>query len=142
MRSRTSRVLPTIAALTIAPLWGCGGGSNPAVTPVEGKVSYKGQPVTTGTISFVPENGNLASGKIRPDGTYRLSTFGEGDGAVPGKYKVGIVATEGTVYGMPGSTPDYKPPKDLVPKEFNDPSKSDLTATVTKDNKVVNFDLK
>ena len=43
---------------------------------------------------------------------------------------------------MPGSSPGYKTPKDLVPKKYNKPETSGLEANVTKDGPPINFDLK
>ena len=61
--------------------------------PVSGKVTYNGQPLEKGSISFVPEKGASATGSIE-HGDYALSTEGNNDGALPGKYKVTIMAKE------------------------------------------------
>ncbi len=63
--------------------------------PVSGKVTYNGQPLEKGSISFVPEKGAGATGPIEK-GDYTLSTGGDQDGALPGKYKVTITAKEDT----------------------------------------------
>ena len=66
---------------------------------VMGKVTYKGVLVANGNIHFEPTKppvpaGRHASGAIK-DGYYSLSTAGDGeDGALPGEYKVFIVATD------------------------------------------------
>src|SRR5262249_29072756 len=62
---------------------------------VSGTVTYNGQPLDKGAISFVPEKGTGATGAIE-NGSYALSTAGGGDGALPGKYKVTIMAKEDT----------------------------------------------
>jgi hypothetical protein len=75
---------------------GCGGGSdNPAVAPVSGKVTYNGQPVNGGVVQFTPISsggkgpvGKPATGNVGADGTFKLSSYGDGDGAVVGKHKV------------------------------------------------------
>jgi hypothetical protein len=61
--------------------------------PVSGTVTYNGQPLEKGAISFVPDKGAGATGAIEK-GSYTLSTGGGGDGALPGKYKVTITAKE------------------------------------------------
>ena len=62
--------------------------------PVSGNVTYNGQPLEKGTISFVPDGkGAGASGTVEK-GVYKLSTGGEADGALPGKYKVTVMAKE------------------------------------------------
>jgi hypothetical protein len=42
---------------------------------------------------------------------------------------------------IPGSTPGYKPGKDLVPKKYNSVDTSGLEATVSKDKPTIDFDL-
>src|SRR5438105_2908960 len=78
---------------------GCGGDTNrPKVAPVSGKVTHKGQPLTSGDVIFTPAGGmdgaagQIATGQIGSDGTYRLTTFNTGDGAVLGTHKVTVVA--------------------------------------------------
>ena len=61
--------------------------------PVSGQVTYNGQPLAKGAITFVPEAGAGATGIIE-DGSYTLSTGGDQDGALPGKYKVMISSKE------------------------------------------------
>jgi hypothetical protein len=131
-----------LAATFLVAAWGCGSASEfPETVPVEGKVTYKGAPVPKGTISFLSDGGHVAIGEIQPDGYYKLSSFGEGDGAVPGHAKVSIVANTGDPHMIPGSSPGYVKPKDLVPKKYNKPETSGLEATVTKDGGPYNFDL-
>src|SRR5262249_3000951 len=77
---------------------GCAGSDagKPKVAPVSGKVTKKGgQPLTHGDITFTPSeggSGQIATGQIGPDGSYTLTTFNTGDGAVLGKHKVTVVA--------------------------------------------------
>lgn len=72
---------------------GCGDDTGlPRRYPVSGKVTYKGEPVKEGLISFEPVDaaqGRAATGKIA-DGYYRLTTAVENDGALPGDYRVTI----------------------------------------------------
>jgi hypothetical protein len=73
---------------------GCGGGGEFPTATVSGAVTYDGKPVKGGSITFSPvadgeqEAGKPASGMVKEDGTYELSTYGEGDGAVIGKHTV------------------------------------------------------
>ena len=61
---------------------GCGP-SGPAVYPVTGLVTFNDQPLTTGTVVFLPKSGGSpAQGEIGPDGKYTLTTYEAGDGAV------------------------------------------------------------
>jgi hypothetical protein len=84
-----------LAVLALAPCWGCGegraAGARLKTVPVKGTVRYNGKPVTKGTIKFEPQvQGRTASGAILADGTFELSTYAPGDGAVPGPHRVAI----------------------------------------------------
>jgi hypothetical protein len=142
MRIGPTRAL-ALSALLIGPTCGCGSQSeHPETVPVQGKVIFNGQPVPRGTITFQPDDGQTATGEIQPDGTYRLGTFAEKDGAVPGHHKVMIIANDADPTKMPGSSPGYKPPKDLIPKKYSQLETSGLEATVTKDKSTYDFELK
>jgi len=82
--------LAVLVVLILSP-WGCGpaGGPRPPMGKVHGKVSYKGTPLPRGTISFSPVTGEKGSssamaavGEIGSDGSFDLTTFDTGDGAV------------------------------------------------------------
>ena len=83
-----------LVLLAIASFVGCG--SDPATTyPVSGKVVFDdGKPFTTGgVVMFEPiavgeQPVYTAAGAIAADGTFRISTFQEGDGAVAGEHRV------------------------------------------------------
>src|SRR5437762_1355796 len=55
-------------------LVGCGGPTGPVrnYADVAGAVKYKGKPLTMGTVMFQPPTGAMATGDIKPDGTYTL----------------------------------------------------------------------
>ncbi len=66
---------------------------------VQGKITYKGEPVPAGEVLFMPDEskgttGPPASGTIGSDGTYVMSTEESGDGAVVGTHQVGIIGRE------------------------------------------------
>lgn len=95
--SLRSIVQVVIAASLGLYVCGCGGGAESFdVAPVKGKVLCNGQPVTSGTILFAPvakgekdsKPGKTGSGSIESDGTFVISTYKEGDGAVIGKHKI------------------------------------------------------
>ena len=91
------RTLPccvsSAAAVAIVCASGCGAGQ-PLTFPVTGRVEYSdGQPLTTGGVvlfeSLDTENTPVtARGAIREDGTFDITTYSEGDGAVPGTHRV------------------------------------------------------
>lgn len=90
--------------LALASLFavGCSSNQNPT-GKVSGKVTYQGQPVTGGSVTFVPigsgsgtagnaNAGKPASGNVESDGTYKLTTYTKDDGAVIGKARVSYSA--------------------------------------------------
>ena len=96
---------------------GCGGGSDDlAIGTVSGKVTRNGQPVSGGSVSFVPiaspdrkMAGKPADGEIGADGTYKLSTYGKDDGAVIGKHRVTFVPPPGVTIVDDGQLKENTP---------------------------------
>lgn len=63
--------------------------------PVSGRVVIDGEPLTSGTITFIPEDGAHASiGTIDENGHFTLSCYDGDDGAVPGTHRAEIVLTQ------------------------------------------------
>lgn len=85
----------TLAAACALPCVGCGESSDlPPTATVTGTVTYQGQPVANAQITFYPDEGRKpASGTADEDGAYSLTTFSNGDGAIPGTHKVTVSAT-------------------------------------------------
>jgi len=81
-------LLASAAVATSMP--GCGKARRDRAV-VTGKVTYNGEPLRFGTVILEPEMGQYATGAIQPDGTFRMTTRGEGDGAPVGKCKVRLV---------------------------------------------------
>ncbi len=60
--------------------------------PVEGVVTFEGEPLADANVIFNPQNGTVAAtGKTDRQGRFKLSSFDPGDGAFPGPYVVTIV---------------------------------------------------
>lgn len=122
------RPAPTAAFVILLGVWplvfGCGRGHQLDTAPVQGRITLDGQPVPKGSVVFSPEKGRGAMGILREDGTYTLSTYGEGDGAVMGKHTVTVISNE----PVPGLDPDDidTPIRWLVPRRYTDPSTSGL----------------
>jgi hypothetical protein len=115
---------------------GCGSGAD-SLMPVRGKVSYRGNLLTSGTIVFCPDaergtEGNISCAEIAPDGGYSLKT-GDQEGIAPGWYRV-------TVAALVGSGP-YDP-RSVLPEKYRDPQLSGLQCQIKlgHDN-VVDFEL-
>jgi len=84
----------SITSVVLSIGLGCGGSDKPV--PVSGKVTVNGVPVANAGIVFHPQDGKgrPASAETGEDGTYRLSTFNAGDGALKGDYRVTLVWDE------------------------------------------------
>ncbi len=142
MYQKSNRALPRFSiaiAMTLAlagvPL-GCTG-NGPATYRVEGRVTYRGAPVTNGNVMFLPETGPAAVGAISADGTFALQ-------ATAGMHRVGITALERHPEGYNPLADDkpYVAPKTLVPAKYNLPAQSGLQFQVQpKGANVANFDL-
>ena len=129
--------LPTmmiLAALLAGASSGCGAigsGKTPDLLPVKGKVTFKGKPLTKGTVTFEPDGfGRPARGPLQADGSFVLSTLKEGDGVVPGEHRVSITGVEKSLA------------KDRAFTKYASPNTSRLTAQVDRDHTDFSFDLK
>jgi hypothetical protein len=133
MRIMIPRKLILLSALAAVPCWGCGaagGGAATALISVKGKVLYKGQPVTKGSVKFEPDGyGREAHGEIKPDGTFTLTTYKDGDGIIAGEHRVAVTGT------------GIKSTKDALAKKYGNVSSSGLTATVDADHTDFTFEL-
>jgi hypothetical protein len=119
---------------------GCSKRGGMETAPVSGKVAYRGKAVPTGTVMFVPAEGPAATGEIAKDGTYTLTTYKAGDGAVIGKHKVTITALEGMGESLPEQRSPTPPP--LIPAKYLSDTTSGLTADVKAGTtNQINFDL-
>jgi hypothetical protein len=129
--------------------------------PVSGTVTYNGNSLEKGEISFVSEdlkNNIGASGRIT-EGSYTLSTGGNDDGAQAGKYKVTITAKEDFLAKAKADfqretkqqESNYIPPqfiakaeasaKSLIPAGYGDVRTTTLTAEVKPKSNTINFTL-
>lgn len=89
--TRSQTVVFYLSVLACSTLSGCGD-SGPRTYPAGGVVKLaNGQAVARATVSFVSPQGDVASAATNEDGEFKLGTFEEGDGALPGKHRVAVV---------------------------------------------------
>jgi hypothetical protein len=156
------------SALLVGPalliILGCGGDDLGTRYPVSGKVTYKGESVKKGVISFHPEDkeGRGATGQIE-DGSYSLTTHTPGDGAFPGTYVVTVdtkevdeaaqkaaiekFAQKKKIEGLMEVPQEvqgqlYSKAKTSTPLKYMAPQSSDLKTTVEAHTNKLDFDLK
>jgi hypothetical protein len=115
------------AALAAACLTGCGGSKG--LVPVEGQVTFSGgNHPGAGYLFFVPREMSTnrkkdADGALpgtalfAADGSFRATTFTEGDGLRPGSYEVRIECAAAPTTPLDAKTHDL-PAKALVPAAF------------------------
>jgi hypothetical protein len=119
-RRSGNQALWLVLALAASLSSGCGSGG-PARASVTGKVEFDGQPVTEGTILFVPtgDTKGPAAGTIIKDGSYTLSAK---EGPVIGKNKVEIKGTRKTgkkVKAVPPASGEFDETEQYIPYNFN-----------------------
>ena len=122
----------SLAILLLIPCAGCGSSAGAAAPlhPVKGKVTYKGKALISGTVTFEPDAGREAHGDIKPDGTFELTTFKPGDGAVAGSHRVAVTGAIG------------KGRSNAVPVKYQNVSSSKQEVEVSADKTEYNIDLK
>lgn len=153
---RDSKLLFSLFSLhLIIGLIGCGGtpeGQRPTA-PVEVTVTYKGKPVVDATVTFISvENPIAANGITNEQGVAILHTYQPKDGAVIGNHQITVTKVEidKNVKTKPidpsqadvvGYTP-LTPLKSLIPKKYDLPGTSGLTAEVKKGSNKFPLELK
>lgn len=154
--SRMAALLLGILFLTT----GCSeANKNPPTFNVTGKVTYKNKPVADATVVLVAESadGKGAVGNTDADGNYSVGTFGTGDGAVSGEYKVKVfkyemvaeppndgddIMTEEEEEEIYNGVEEVEEGGNLLPSKYEDPYKSGFTVTVVDAPVVLDLDLK
>jgi hypothetical protein len=132
-----------LAALVAAMAVGCtndyGGRQE-----VKGTVKLKGAALDTGTIEFVPLDGDRATqgGAVIGNGSYSIP---RASGLMPGKYRVIITAGDGRTRASspdegPGPTGGNIVSVDRIPAEYNVNSKQEVEVTKAGPN-VFNYDI-
>ena len=122
-----------VGLMSLLLLTGCA--DKPKLGQVTGTVTYKGEPVKEGTITFVPADGRAATGKI-VDGKITDVTCFEANDGVP-------VGSQTVLIHSPSPSDDmYKPIKSLIPARYGT-LQSDLKADIVAgENPPLSFDLK
>lgn len=139
-----------IIGLTLT-VGGCGKELDPneaLLKPVSGTVTLDGQPLARAKISFIPTGdtkGQGGEGVTGENGTYKLTTYRGGTGAVPGNYKVIIskrLMPDGSEVPLDDKTPPIESPaREILPPTYSNQQTSKLTATVPATGGTVDFPL-
>lgn len=135
--------LPLVAVLCLGP--GCSQSTSlPSRVPVTGTVLYNGNPVSGATVVF--EGDSVARpgvGVTDSAGKFRLSSYTEGDGVPPGRYRVAITKFEAPPPSQEDTSMEAaaarspqpaSAPKSLLPKRYADAATSGFEETVAEGN--------
>lgn len=128
-------------SFVLASLCGCSGGYSTTadiekVVPVSGTLTYKGKPLESYQVVFMPSDGRrVATGVADAQGNFKMGTNDAGDGAPPGQCKVAVVFAppetgEGgneQIIDNPAMLPK---PKVQIPKKYSNPETSGLTQDI------------
>lgn len=117
----------TAFALTLATgIIACAGCSDDSgKVDVHGQVTYRGQPVTDGTLTFFPTSGAPQSAQLGDGGAYELPL-------PPGDYRaivtIGVTLPEGWKEGDPVPAPTL-----VLPQKYTSRARTELTAHVDEE---------
>lgn len=143
MKILAARFFTGLCAVALG-LAGCGPNYGGKVE-VKGKVILKGTPVKDGIIKFIPVMEGVdqsESGAQIVNGEYDIPAA---SGLKPGKYKVVLSAGDGRTPANtdqpPGPTGANIISKDLIPPEYNERTKQEVTVTDKSPN-VFDYDIK
>lgn len=127
--------LLALCSVAVPALVGCGGSDAPQLADAGGIVFFKGKPVASANVLFVPEKGPVAVGITNEQGVFNLTTK-NGKGAPVGNHQVAISLFEETGEVADNDAPEAKQsprPKPLIPTKYTSHLTSGLKATVSTD---------
>lgn len=146
MLSVGARSLGALALLSVG-LLGASCSEAGRLSPVRGKVVYKGEPLAGALVTFHPKGDATpktvpSTGLTKDDGTFALTT-GDRDGAPPGDYVVTVLCSE-PVAGKKGAfSTGPADTKDRLQGAYSNRATSKMAVTVKAgENQLDPFDLK
>lgn len=114
---------------------GCGQKGVVKVT-VNGVVTYKGKPLSSGIITFNSDKGSYSAATVQANGSFIMTDV------IPGEISVGVMEApqgSGSSSGEASAGPTL--PAANLPQKFRDPATSGLKYTVTEKTKDLNIAL-
>jgi hypothetical protein len=154
---KRTHVLPLLFLLFAVALLGCGGKNSVAPAKVSGSLTYKGQPITAGTMAFHTPEGVAYAAQISADGTYSAEDLPEGDLVVtvstehlnPAKKSAAGTGKDSEKRTKMMQSREQPKGEAVVPKEpylkipekYSNPKTSTLTVTLKSGRQVHNVDL-
>lgn len=131
----TKVLVAVLAAVAVA---GCGEPDG-RVREVRGTVSYKGQPLDSGTVRVVGANNEVAFAVVQADGSFILTDV------PPGEVKIGVQQgneprSVGDSSGKKAANAARAPV--ALPKKFHDPETSGVTHTIAHGTTKLDIDFR
>lgn len=125
----------TFVGLLVLLTAGCSGAK---VYPVKGQLKLKDGRDPSALAGHVvdfesKEKMTSGSGEVKPDGTFEITTFEPGDGAVPGMNRIAI--------NPPQPEADKVPPPPVIDRKYNSFDTSGLEWEIKPGTNEVNFEL-
>ena len=111
----------SLTILIVFSITGCNQ-DKPQLVRVSGKITFKGQPLTAGSINFHPASTNTftkdnPSSILQEDGSFNMKTFPYGDGVSPGDYKITLAPQLASRISLPNlAYPEKTNAKIIVPE--------------------------
>ncbi len=138
MKTESMKLCIVAVAMLLICSAGCSGEpAKPKMGKVSGRVVFNGEPVEGAIVTFIaPGAPRFASGVTDAEGTFELTTFEKGDGAVVGDCVVTVAKTEAG--SGPKNAEDLAkgipvvPAKQLLPEKYSSVGKSPIKETVTE----------
>jgi hypothetical protein len=134
MRIPSHPLASLFVLLTVVAAAGCGQ-EDQALAPVRGRVFFRGEPLSGGSIVFTPNpdkggSGPLARAEIAADGAYTLRS-GDRPGAVPGWHRVTVVCVRPA--DEPSGEGKFTEVRCVIPHHYSLPDLSGLEGLVAPD---------
>ena len=121
-RFATRTQLFTVWCIVIA---GCRPSYQLDIAPAQGTVTLDGKPLSAGGVLLTPDRGRAAGGRLAADGSFVLSTYGKGDGAIIGRHRVAITPLQSE------NENDKRPSGYVpVPQRYQSPTSSGLEVEI------------
>lgn len=148
-RTTLRRMHPTLVAVLSLVLLAIGcSPRRPTTVPVSGIVTLDGEPVAGAAVMFEPEAGGVpARASTAADGSYKLSTFRRGDGALVGRHRVtvakivieGLKVDEAGLEAGPLTGPIQE--RSAIPSSYGNPATSGLMAEINAATSTIDLPL-
>ncbi len=128
------------AVLTAIAMSGCGA-TQPVPSPVTGRVTFEGKPVSDASIRFSdPQAGVDVLADIAADGRYTIITD-RGDGLPEGSYRVAVIPRDKNA-PLGSFTAGPETIRRDIPLKYRQPATSGLTVTVGPSATVFDVDMR